>query len=93
MKSEDKPITLIDFHAKWCSPCQTMEPIIERIEMEFGNVVQVLKVDVDDFPKLAQHYKVQNVPTFVLVKDEKIVWQKAGIITFREFKKVFSDSH
>ncbi len=92
MKSEDKPITLIDFYANWCSPCQTMEPIIERIETEFEKILQVMKVNVDDLPRFAQHYKVQNVPTFVLVKDEKIVWQKAGVITFRELKKVISDS-
>ena len=91
MTPNDKKLTLIDFFATWCSPCQTMEPIIKRIEAEFENTLQVLKVDVDQYDQFAQYFKVQNVPTFILMKDEKIVWKQAGILTFKTLKKAISD--
>ena len=91
MKSKEKKLTLIDFYATWCSPCQTMEPIIERIEKEFESSLHVLKVDVDILDQFAQHFKVQNVPTFILMKDENIVWKQAGILTFTQLKKVIAE--
>ena len=91
MQSKEKKLTLIDFYATWCSPCQTMDPIIERIENEFESSLQVLKVDVDKYEQFAQYFKVQNVPTFVLTKDESIVWKQAGILTFAQLKKVISE--
>ncbi len=91
MKSEACEWTLIDFYATWCGPCHTMVPIIERIEKEFENKIHVLKVDVDQLSQLAQHFKVQNVPTLVLLKGGKMVWKQAGILTFGELKKLISD--
>ena len=90
MKDKEKKLTLIDFFATWCSPCQTMEPIIERIEIEFESSLRVQKVDVDKYDQFAQYFKVQSVPTFVLMKDEVIVWKQAGVLTYAELKKVIS---
>lgn len=91
MISNEKKHTLINFHAAWCSPCQTMEPIIDRIEKEFERQLQILKVDVDELEQFAQYFKVQNVPTFILLEDENILWKQAGILTFAELKKVISE--
>jgi thioredoxin 1 len=91
MNSKEKKHTLINFHATWCSPCQTMEPIIDRIEKEFESSLRVLKIDVDELDQFAQYFKVQNVPTFVLIEGENIIWKQAGILTFAEFKKVISE--
>ncbi len=87
MNSKESHITLIDFYATWCSPCQTMDPIIERIENDFTDIIQLLKVDVDENRKLAQLFKIQNVPTFILLKNKDIVWKQAGVLTYRELKK------
>jgi thioredoxin 1 len=87
MNSKESHVTLIDFYTTWCSPCQTMDPIIERIENDFTDTIQLLKVDVDENRKLAQLFKIQNVPTFILLKNKDIVWKQAGIMTYRELKK------
>jgi thiol-disulfide isomerase/thioredoxin len=55
---------LLDFHASWCGPCKQMRPAIEQL-IQKG--YQVKSVDVDDSPDLAARYKVQNVPTFIVV--------------------------
>lgn len=91
MNSKEKKHTLINFHATWCSPCQTMEPIVARIEKEFESSLRVLKVDVDELAQFAQYFKVQNVPTFVLIEEDNIIWKQAGILTFAELKKMISE--
>lgn len=92
MHSKENQITLIDFYATWCSPCQTMEPIIERIDSEFKDTIQVLKVDVDHNKKYAQLFNIQNVPTFVLIKNKEVIWKQAGIITYSQLKKKISEN-
>lgn len=91
MIANEKSYTLIDFFATWCSPCQTMEPIITRIEKQFENELQVLRVDVDKYEQFAQYFKIQNVPTFILLDGDKVIWKQAGIIPFKDMEKAISE--
>lgn len=38
---------VIDFTATWCGPCRMITPILERLSVQYENVVFV-KVDVDE---------------------------------------------
>ncbi|MDO9155038.1 MAG: thioredoxin [Paludibacter sp.] len=73
----DKPV-LVDFFATWCGPCKTMSPIVDAIGKEMMGKVRVLKVDVDKNQAVASAYQVQAVPTFLIFKNGKVVWKKAG---------------
>ena len=55
---------LLCFGAKWCQPCREMDPIIEQLVRD-GYPLR--RIDVDQHPDLAQRYKVQAVPAFVLI--------------------------
>lgn len=70
--------TLVDFYADWCGPCKMMAPVIDQLASEMAGKVKVLKVDVDRNQKAAITYKIKGVPTFILFKKGKIVWQQAG---------------
>lgn len=74
----EKPV-LIDFHATWCGPCQTMSPIIDEIKHHFSDKIRVLKIDVDKNQQLSAKYKVRGVPTFLLFKNGEIHWRSAGM--------------
>jgi thioredoxin 1 len=55
---------MLYFHAGWCAPCKTMDPIVNRIKNEGKNVYIV---DVDKNVGLATRYGVTSVPTFVFL--------------------------
>jgi thioredoxin 1 len=74
----DKPV-LIDFHATWCGPCQTMSPIIDEVKKHYGDQIRVLKIDVDKNQAASAKYKVRGVPTFLLFKNGEITWRSAGV--------------
>ena len=40
------PVTLKDFHADWCGPCKTQDPIHEELEAEYPDV-EFEKIDGD----------------------------------------------
>ena len=65
----------IYFSAPWCGPCQQLGPIMDEIATQ----VFVQKVNVDDNPKLSQHYNVRNVPTVILTEDGNEIGRKVGV--------------
>lgn len=83
----DIPV-LVDFHADWCGPCQTMNPIIDEIKSLYGEKLRVLKINVDKNQAAAQKYKVRGVPTFLLFKNGEINWRSAGIHSRADLKAV-----
>jgi thioredoxin 1 len=83
----DIPV-LVDFHADWCGPCQTMNPIIDEIKNLYGQKLRVIKINVDKNPAASQKYKVRGVPTFLLFKNGQINWRSAGIHSRSDLKSV-----
>ena len=65
-----------------------MGPIVEQIADEYQGKVKVGKVNVDDEGQLAQAFGVMSIPTFVLVKDGKVVNQIIGAVPKEELKKM-----
>ena len=68
----DKPV-LVDFWAEWCGPCRKVGPILEEIAAEYGDKIQVVKLNVDENPKTAQEYRVISIPTMNVYQGGQVV--------------------
>lgn len=60
----ERPV-VVDFYADWCRPCHALAPELESLAQAFAGEVEVVKVDVDAEPDLAQTYGVMSIPTVV----------------------------
>jgi thioredoxin 1 len=68
----EKPV-LVDFWATWCGPCRKVAPILEEISEQYGDKIEVVKLDTDANIDTAARYGVVSIPTLnVYVKGQVV---------------------
>jgi putative thioredoxin len=76
--SLDRPM-IVDFWAPWCGPCRQLTPILEKLTAEFAGRFQLVKVNIDENPEVAQAVGVQSIPHVVAFRDQQIVSEFVGV--------------
>lgn len=51
---------VIRFHAEWCGPCKSFEPVYRAASEE--TTIPFYDVNVEEAPELAGQYKVRSIP-------------------------------
>lgn len=64
---------IIKFYADWCMPCKVLAPTFDEISQmeEFKEIeFQSKNIDDEDSYELVQKYRIQAVPSIVIVNDD-----------------------
>jgi len=69
-------VQLLDFSAGYCGPCQQMVPILQSMEHAGYPIRQI---DITEDPELAKRFKVERIPTLVLVVEGKEIERFVGL--------------
>ncbi len=86
----DQPV-LVDFWAAWCGPCQMVGPLVEQLSEEMSGI-KFVKVNIDEEPELAGRYQVESIPTFLLIKDGKVVKREVGALPKQLLKQMLEEN-
>lgn len=73
----DVPV-LVDFHADWCVACRALAPTLEQLARELPDA-RIVKVNVDQNPRLAARYRVSSIPNLLVFKDGQISAEHLGL--------------
>jgi thioredoxin 1 len=76
---ESDKVTLVDFWAPWCGPCQMMGSIIEELAKEVEGKFKVGKLNVDENPEMSQKYGIMSIPAIKIFKGGQVVKEFVGV--------------
>ena len=78
-------VVLVDFYADWCKPCQKQGEILKGLgTTASANQAQIVKVNVDQRPALAQKFQANALPTLLVLKRGKVVERRQGLTNAAE---------
>ncbi|MFT9371453.1 thioredoxin [Paenibacillus polymyxa] len=72
-------ITLVDFWAPWCGPCQIQLPIIHQLADDLKGKATIATINVDEQPELATRFGIRSIPALLLFQDGKLMDTMIGI--------------
>jgi thioredoxin 1 len=72
-------VTLVDFWAPWCMPCQMQGPILEEVARNVDGQSKIAKLNVDEAGNVAGRFGVQSIPTLILFNNGSEVRRFVGV--------------
>jgi thioredoxin 1 len=84
----DAPV-LVDFYASWCGPCKKMAPVLDQFAAETPNV-KVVKVDIEEAPRIAKKYDVKSVPTLLVFKSGEVTAEHNRLATRKKMDEMIA---
>ncbi len=79
-------LTLVDFFAAWCGPCQAMHPILDRFQRQMNGRIDLYKIDIDNraMEDAIRRYAIASVPTLIFFRHGKVLWRRSGLVSYEE---------
>jgi thioredoxin 1 len=87
-------ITILDFYANWCKPCNKLLPILEELETEL-DFITIERINTDDNAnaELVTEYKIETIPTLILLIDGLKIGKIVGAVPKDKLLEILNAHH
>ena len=86
----DNP-AIIDFYADWCGPCKVVAPILEELKDEYGDKLDIFKVNTEEQRELSSVFGIQTIPSLLFIPKEGQPQMAMGALPKETFKQAISE--
>src|SRR3569832_2138517 len=76
----DKPV-LVDYWAEWCGPCKMIAPILAEVAGQYGDKLQIAKMNVYETREVPAMFGIRGIPTLMLFKNGELAATKVGAMS------------
>lgn len=87
LKKAASQIVVLHFEADWAPECVQMNQVIDELANEYKHTI-FIKVEAEQLEDVSKHYEVECVPTFIILKEMKIMDKVEGADAANLTKKV-----
>ncbi len=81
---------LLYFHASWCRPCLFVRREF-LVPIEKKHKDKIIYIDAQNESSLAKKYRIEHLPTTIILDGEKEVWRRFGGFDTKEVLKILND--
>ncbi|MES2632844.1 MAG: thioredoxin [Pseudomonadota bacterium] len=74
----DKPV-LVDYWAEWCGPCKAIAPILDEMSANYGDKLQIAKMNVDENRDIPAKFGIRGIPTLMLFANGELKGTLVGM--------------
>jgi thioredoxin 2 len=71
---------VVDLWAPWCGPCRMVSPALAQVAAELAGRIKLVKVNVDESPRLQQRFGVQSIPTLLVLRGGEVIARQIGAV-------------
>ena len=90
-KFEGNKPCLIDFYADWCGPCKTVGPVLEELKKEYGDKLEIYKINTEEEKELSSIFGIQSIPSLLFVPQDGQPQMAQGALSKESFKQAFQE--
>jgi thioredoxin 1 len=90
-KYEGTKPAIIDFYADWCAPCRMVAPVLEELKDEYGDKLEIYKIDTEAEQELSAMFGVRSIPSILFVPVDGQPQMATGALPKETFRQAIGD--
>ena len=76
---------VVDCTASWCGPCKLVAPMMDKLVAEYGDRVNVFKLDLDQNKPVASRFGSKSIPAVMFFSNGELQETLTGINSYDTF--------
>jgi len=90
-KYEGQRPAIIDFYADWCGPCKMVAPILEELKTEYGDKLEIFKINTEEEHELSSLFGIRSIPSLLFIPLHGQPQMAMGALPKDTFRKAIGD--
>ena len=83
----DRGLVVVECSASWCGPCKVIGPLVDRLSQEYGDLLQVVTLDVEENKAFVKKVQLRSIPAVLIFQDGKLVENLVGLAPYDRFAR------